>query len=282
MPAADVEITVELARSLVRAQLPDLAELTIAPFAHGWDNEVLALGHELLLRLPRRASAAALLEHELAWLPTIAMHCSLPVPVPVRQGRPIDGYPYPWSVVPFLRGRPLGDALLDEASARVLGNFVRGMHVPAPPDAPCNPLRGVALSERHGRFEAALAALGDRVDAPIVRRAFERALAAPVFDAPRMWMHGDLHPFNVLMHEGPSAVIDFGDLTAGDPATDLMIAWMGCDARARDAFLDASGADGATIERGRGWAIALGATFAASDDPALGAMGVRAIRAAIQ
>lgn len=279
MPAADVEITVELARSLVRAQLPDLASLPIAAFARGWDNEVLRLGDELLVRLPRRASAAALLEHELAWLPTIAMACSLPVPVPVRQGGPGAGYPYRWSVVPYLPGRPLGEELLDRVAARVLGRFTRGLHVVAPHDAPCNPLRGVALSERHGRFEAALASLADRVDVQVTRRAFERCLAAPVFDAPRQWLHGDLHPFNVLVAGStPCAVIDFGDLTAGDPATDLVIAWMGC--RARDAFLDESGADAAMIERGRGWALALGATFAASDDPALGAMGLRAIREA--
>ncbi|MFH9228283.1 phosphotransferase [Streptomyces lydicus] len=42
-----------------------------------------------------------------------------------------------------------------------------------------------------------------------------------------MWLHGDLHPANILVDRGRiSAVIDFGDITSGDPATDLSVAWM--------------------------------------------------------
>ena len=185
MPAADVEITVELAGRLVRSQHPDL-EQPIAWFARGWDNEVLALGDELLIRMPRRASAAVLLEHELAWLPTIAHQLPLPVPVPLRRGVAGEGYPYPWSVVPRLPGEPYGEALLDEQAARALGSFARALHVPAPAEAPCNPLRGVALGERAGRFAQGLAALGARIDGRRVRAVFERCLAAPLWDAWRL------------------------------------------------------------------------------------------------
>lgn len=243
---------------------------------------MLALGDALLLRMPRRASAAGLLEHELAWLPLIAPQLPLPVPVPLRRGAPGDGYPYPWSVVPRLPGGPFGEALLDDDHARTLGRFLCALHVPAPVDAPCNPLRGVALSERHGRFEQALAALGERVEVGRVRTVFERCLAAPLWDAPRVWLHGDLHPFNVLCDGGAlSAVIDFGDLAAGDPATDLVYGWLGCAPPERETFLAEAGADPATIERGRGWAIALGCTFAASDDPRLATLGMRGLRAAL-
>lgn len=279
MPAADVAITVELAEALLRSQHPDLASLPVRTFARGWDNEVLALGDELLIRMPRRASAAILLEHELAWLPVLAPQLPLPIPLPVRRGVPGEGYPYPWSIVPALGGHPFGDAAIDEASARTLGRFCRALHVSAPPDAPCNPLRGVALVERAGRFAQAVAELP--VDVKRVRGVFERCVAAPLWDAPRVWVHGDLHPFNVLCDgERACAVIDFGDITAGDPATDLMLAWMGCAPAEREVFLDATGADPGTIERGRGWAIAIGCTFAASDDPRLAALGMRAIRAA--
>lgn len=279
MPAADVKITVELAKALLRSQHPDLAGLRIASFACGWDNEVLSLGDELLLRMPRRASAATLIEHELAWLPVIAPQLPLPVPVPLRRGVAGEGYPYPWSVVPRLPGAAFGDAMLDEAAARSLGRFARALHVVAPPDAPCNPLRGTALVERAGRFEQALAVVGDRVDQHRVRAVFERCVAAPQWDGPRVWLHGDLHPLNVLADDGrPCAVIDFGDLTAGDPATDLVIAWMGCTSPSP--FLEEAGVDPLTVERGRGWAIALGCTFAASDDPSLAELGLRAIRAA--
>ncbi|MER7151067.1 phosphotransferase [Streptomyces lydicus] len=42
-----------------------------------------------------------------------------------------------------------------------------------------------------------------------------------------MCLHGDLHPANILVDRGRiRAVIDFGDITSGDPATDLSVAWM--------------------------------------------------------
>ncbi|GGW65555.1 hypothetical protein GCM10010320_53520 [Streptomyces caelestis] len=42
-----------------------------------------------------------------------------------------------------------------------------------------------------------------------------------------MWLHGDLHPANMLTADGTfCGVIDFGDLCAGDPALDLAAAWI--------------------------------------------------------
>jgi aminoglycoside phosphotransferase (APT) family kinase protein len=60
-----------------------------------------------------------------------------------------------------------------------------------------------------------------------VTRAWASALAAPSWDGPPVWLHGDLHPASILVHHGRiSAVIDFGDVTAGDPAAELAVAWM--------------------------------------------------------
>jgi orotidine-5'-phosphate decarboxylase len=53
------------------------------------------------------------------------------------------------------------------------------------------------------------------------------ALAAPAYEGPPVWLHGDLHPANILVRHGRvSGVIDFGDITSGDPAADLSVAWM--------------------------------------------------------
>ena len=58
-------------------------------------------------------------------------------------------------------------------------------------------------------------------------RAWVAALTAPGYDGPPVWLHGDLHPANILVNDGQvSGVIDFGDITAGDPASDLSVAWM--------------------------------------------------------
>jgi aminoglycoside phosphotransferase (APT) family kinase protein len=76
-------------------------------------------------------------------------------------------------------------------------------------------------------------------------------------------------------------VIDFGDLTAGDPATDLAVGFMCFAPRERATFFAASGADTATVERARGWALSIGVAVAASDDEAVAWFGRRAIVAAL-
>ncbi|WP_268960755.1 phosphotransferase [Rhodococcus sp. T7] len=79
-----------------------------------------------------------------------------------------------------------------------------------------------------------------------------------------LWLHGDLHPANVVVREGMlTGVIDFGEMCAGDPATDLSAAWILLPASAARRFFDAYGrADNAMITRARGWAVlrALGQT----------------------
>jgi aminoglycoside phosphotransferase (APT) family kinase protein len=83
-------------------------------------------------------------------------------------------------------------------------------------------------------------------------------------------------------------VIDFGDLAAGDPATDLAIAWMVLPRPARAAFrASAQGRfhaiDQAMWIRARGWALALGLAYLSHsrDDPAMAALGRATIDAAL-
>ena len=63
MPAAEVDVDARLVRALLAEQHPDLAGLPLAPLANGWDNALLRLGDELLVRLPRREAAARLVAH---------------------------------------------------------------------------------------------------------------------------------------------------------------------------------------------------------------------------
>ena len=131
--------------------------------------------------------------------------------------------------MPYLDGEPAADAgWLDLANVAVdVGRFLGSLHVPAPPDAPANPVRGVPLAHRAESFAANLHQVSDRVDADAVRESWAAAIAAPAYAGPPVWLHGDLHPANILVRDGRvSGVIDFGDITAGDPATDLAVAWM--------------------------------------------------------
>ncbi|MEU1299540.1 phosphotransferase [Streptomyces shenzhenensis] len=75
---------------------------------------------------------------------------------------------------------------------------------------------------------------------------------------PALWLHGDLHPANVLTADGTSCgVIDFGDLCAGDPACDLAASWVLLPAGAADRFHDTCrpAPDAAALRRARGWAV---------------------------
>ncbi|MEV4810608.1 aminoglycoside phosphotransferase family protein [Micromonospora avicenniae] len=287
MPAAEVPVSVELVRRLLDEQHPDLAELPVEVLANGWDNLVCRLGEEFLVRLPRRAMAAELVAHEQRWLPELAGRLPLPVPAPVRVGQPTAQYPWSWSVVPFLPGRIAARSEPDDlwSAATTLGNFLGALHTPAPSEAPVNRFRGIPLA---GRAEGVLAALThvDPTDRAAALRVWEAARAAPAWDGPPLWLHGDLHPANILVDRGRiSAVIDFGDLTCGDPATDLSVAWMLFAAEQRAALRQAYGrADDATWERSRGWALALSLVFLthSADNPLMYGIGERAFRAVLE
>ena len=59
-----------------------------------------------------------------------------------------------------------------------------------------------------------------------VKKAWESGLQAPQDEAPT-WIHGDLHPQNVLVKKGSiRCVIDWADMARGDRATDLASIWM--------------------------------------------------------
>jgi aminoglycoside phosphotransferase (APT) family kinase protein len=293
MPAAEVEVSAELVRRLLADQHPDLARLPVEFLANGWDNELYRVGDGLLARLPRRALGAEIIKNEQRWLPGLAPRLPLRIPAPERTGVPAHGYPYCWSVVPYLPGGPAAQARSFEpaGAAAALGGFLGALHVPAPADAPANPFRGVPLAERTGSFAANLAVLAGQ-DLPgrdAVLREWDGALAAPGYDGPPRWLHGDLHPANILVHDGQiSGVIDFGDITAGDPATDLSVAWMLLPLGFHAGFWSAyQAADGSSVQpgdalraRARGWAVNFAIMFLAhsEDHPVLREVGRRTLR----
>jgi len=261
-PVAEIEVDESLVGALLAEQHPDLAGLPIQEMDAGWDNTLWRLGDELLVRLPRHASSALLTANEQRWLPDLAPCLPLPVPAPLRVGVPSGRYPWPWSVVPWLAGSPGDRTTLTrpDDAARCLGRFLRALHRRAPDEAPRNPVRGVPLIERRDVFEERVRLLGTEIDVVSTRRVFDRAVASRPWSGPPVWLHGDLHPANTLVEEGTlAAIIDFGDICGGDPATDVAGAWMLLPAPAMEVFTDAYGAvDGALEQRSLGWAVFFG------------------------
>jgi aminoglycoside phosphotransferase (APT) family kinase protein len=176
-PSAEVEIGVGLARTLLAEQHPDLVDLPLRLVETGWDNVMLRLGDELAIRMPRRALAATLIEHEQRWLPGLAPRLPLPVPVPLRVGLPGAGYPWRWSVLPWLSGTAADLTLPRADQGPVLGGFLQALHTPAPPDAPLNPFRGVPLQQRLPVIAERLERVAHLTDCitPVVRKVWEQA-----------------------------------------------------------------------------------------------------------
>ena len=285
-PTAEVAIDTSVVLALLQEQHADLAQLSLMEVGEGWDNKLFRLGQDLAVRLPRRAAAAALIEHEQRWLPRLSPRLPLPVPAPLREGRPGCGFPWSWSVVPWFPGQsalltPPRDVTTTATTAIALGRFLRALHQPAPEDAPHNPWRGVPLAARAETVQEYVRQLDGFVDRGAVLSLWERALSTPAWSGPPLWIHGDLHPGNLLVSGGRlSAVIDFGDLAAGDPATDLSVMWMLLPPSARPTFLTSAREafdplDDHTLMRARGWALALGLAYLANsrDNEAMSALG---------
>jgi aminoglycoside phosphotransferase (APT) family kinase protein len=282
-PAADISTDAELVIRLVREQHPDLAG-PLRLVSDGWDNQLYRLGDRYAVRVPRREVAAHLIEHEQQLLPAIDARVSTRVPVPVRVGIPSVTFPWPWSIVEWVDGI---DGASVEAYARhglaePLAQFVGELSIPAP-EAPRNPVRGVPLASRHDVVRNRLRSLSERMEVADLEQAWRDALEAPVWSGPPLLLHGDLHPGNLLLTDegGLAAVVDFGDVTSGDPATDLATAWLTFDADARERFRRALPVtpDAATWRRARGWALIMGAALAtASDDnPRMAALSRHAL-----
>lgn len=294
-PAAEIRADPPLIRRLLEEQagaIPGAAALPLRLVDEGWDNHIWRLGSGWAIRLPRRAIAAPLIENEQRWLPTlgpiIARASRLEVPVPVVAGRPSAVFPWPWSIAAWTDGAPglTVPRRRRRSWAAPLARAVGALHRVAPPDHPVNPFRGVPLAGRDAAVRDNLARLeAGGLDPALVRAAraaWEDALAGPAWHGAAVWIHGDLHPGNLIARDDRlAAVIDFGDLTAGDPAYDLAIAWLAFDGPGRADFIAATGiSDDALWRRARGWAAAVASMLAVrSDDrPAYAALAEGTLR----
>lgn len=284
-PPAEVDINTALIGSLLHAQHPDLAALPIQIMETGWDNVMVRLGDDLALRLPRRAAAEPLILNEQAYLPDLAEKLPLPIPAPVRVGTPQHNYPFHWSVLAWLPGQAADLAPLDASEATRLADFLTTLHaLPLPIDPPRNPHRDCPLTRKRPDTDKRLTILKRETDliTPQVERAWQDGLAATI-DLPPSLIAGDMHARNILVNNGKlSAIIDWGDMCVGDPATDLASIWaIFEDPTARRNALDAYDAPPQTRARAKGWAVFFGIILAETgrkDTPRHAAMGAATLR----
>lgn len=329
MPQVEVEVDEPLVRRLLRGLPPQWSgawgelrdpDAPVELVATGWDNSVWRVGEDggLAMRIPVRAVAAPTVLTAARWVgevtePVRAAGFRAPVPLHVADSRGV--LPWPWLLVEWVPGTVLTSVPVArrDAVAAGLATALPLLHRPAPPNAPVNPGRGVPLAQRRVLIEPFLPAAREHLGAEVVDALLELldgAVAAPPWPRARVWCHGDLHAANLTLdldrdidvdrgrdgdgdpggHGAPLGLLDFDDLTSGDPAVDLGALWLvlDTDQRARATrTLEASGTyDDQVWTRARGWAtaafvlpVAAGPEgrhlFAEALDHALGQLGCR-------
>lgn len=311
LPPADLTVDAGRARDLCSQLVPepgiDLGALSWHRrprlVGEGWDNAVwevatapVALVRQrgsdrpgsdrvaLVLRIPRRRSAEALLRSEAIMLRRLP-------PAPDTDARRLLAAAEGALLVPWIRGPllvhrpPAVQARAAPQVARTLAQLHRppapGQEVPGP-----NPARGVPLTCRDAVVRAELASRltehsQERTEGSPARltsagasaradqrrlvaaalRIWDRGLAAPPWQGSPLVLHGDPHPANIV-HTDPPTLIDLGDATTGDPASDLGALWFLDPAAAffpvylKERPVESTdGDDRALFDRARAWAI---------------------------
>ncbi len=257
-----IHIDVALVQRLIATQFPQWADLPIKPLEFGgWDNRTFHLGEHMTVRLPSDEEYASSVEKEQLWLPKLASLLPLPIPTPLALGQPTEEYPWHWSINPWLSGQTasierikdlrqfaiaLAEFLVALERIDAAGGPIAGAH---------NFYRGGSLATYNAEIRQAMAILDGKIDTKSITEIWDTALASTWHDSP-VWVHGDIAIGNLLVVNGQlSAVIDFGQLSIGDPACDLVIAWTLLKGTSREVFRTTLNLDNATWARARGWAL---------------------------
>lgn len=236
LPAADLPVDLRRIELLCARLRPEEAgeldrvawKIAKLPRAEGWDNMLWPVGslrgQELVLRVARRGISRALLGREVTVLRRLrGLGIPLPMDLPVILATADDAV-----LVQWIDGSTADESpqLVREHVAEDLAQMLATIHSGPAPEVGRNPVRGVPLEGRDAAFTADL----ERADLSDVQR--ERAaalwragLAAGCWEGRELLLHGDPHPGNVVVPPpgtgGRATLIDWGDTTRGDPASDL-------------------------------------------------------------
>ena len=126
-------VDVALVERLVARQFPQWAGLPVRPVAmDGWDNWTFHLGDRMKVRLPSAEGYAEQAAKESHWLPRLAPHLPVDVPVPLAVGEPDAEFPWMWSVYQWIEGEPVTRGADGLALARDVASFLNALQAIEP------------------------------------------------------------------------------------------------------------------------------------------------------
>lgn len=167
-----------------------------------------------MVRLPSADRYAAGAEKEREVLPLLSPYLPLSIPRVVAAFTAEPTFPRPWSIMAWIDGETghgvdRADQVALASDLAVLLRAVQAVDPAGGPPPGAHSLgRGGAPSLYDDEMRWALARLGPRRASTAA--IWERALASP-YTGPPVWLHGDLHPGNLLVRNGRLiAVIDWG------------------------------------------------------------------------
>jgi aminoglycoside 2''-phosphotransferase len=225
------------AHDLIRRSFPEIAAARLELMPHpGWggDSDAWLVDGRWIFRFPRSAAIARRLAVEVCLLPRISSALSARIPHFDYIARDARGLPafVGYEAIP---GQPLRAETLRAIPAHVaehlaeqVGAFLRTLHatpidvaVGCGVDRPTNsPRQNVERWQR--QVESTVFPALDGAERGWVERRFREALAdAARFAFTPVVCHGDLSSDHLLIDpsgQGLTGVIDFGDVTIGDPA----------------------------------------------------------------
>lgn len=235
------EVSVDLARSLIESQFPDLTPVIVEPFGVGWDNVAYRVNGRYVFRFPQRQLGGDLMAHEVAALPWVAGAVPLCVPNPIYVGRPAGDYPWTFAGYEIVPGRTACRANLSDdqriAAVPLIARALAALRSLSPAEAlkrgvPMDPLERANPDRRtpivRDRIvDARNFGLCDARTVDVFHAIVDAALAGPRATPEQFVVcHGDLYVRHLIVDDAGAltGVIDWGDVHLGDPAVDLGLA----------------------------------------------------------
>lgn len=227
-------------------QFPELLPLHIELLGTGFDHTVYAINHQYAFRFPRRQMGLEAMRTETAILSQLSTYnLSFPVPAPRFLGQATDN-DYPFVGFNLLEGNVLTDQQqtdLNTKEARRLALFLKELHqlkVTAPPDY----LDRLSVKKRKPRLKETLLKVQPILPQTLFKIIDTFLKQVSAYENPKgeSFVHGDLHPKNVLIQNSRiSGIIDWGDAHIGHPAMDLSFVYMVLSSEQKREFFDIYG-----------------------------------------